>query len=184
MALVQVPEYVYNASTAGAPIASALSIKQIPAQTSSAGLRCSIGNAPLPWPLAATANMVTGGPDDLGLYTVGQFQCVCIAVVTYPNPAIPNWTQAWLAHASHPGHSVIQTIVNTLTVANHNQAHVVIACKLGGDWLSRISEKFKTAADANRVSVAAAQIWLYSTTDNATFSFGIRRDGVFGQVFQ
>lgn len=31
MALVQVPEYAYNASTAGAPIASALSIKQIPA---------------------------------------------------------------------------------------------------------------------------------------------------------
>jgi hypothetical protein len=119
--------------------------------------------------------MVTGGPDDLGLYTVGQFQCVCIAVAIYPNPVTPNWTQAWLAHASHPGHSVIQTIVDTLIVANHNQAYVVIACKPGGEWLSRISEKFKTAADANRVSVAPAQIWLYSTTNNATFSFGIRR---------
>jgi hypothetical protein len=128
--------------------------------------------------------MVTGGPDDLGLYTVGQFQCVCIAVAIYPNPVTLNWTQAWLAHASHLGHSVIQTTVNTLTVANHNQAYVVIACKPGGDWLSRTSEKFKTAADANRVIVAPAQIWLYSTTNNATFSFGIRRDGVFGQVFQ
>ena len=119
--------------------------------------------------------MVTGGSDDLGPYTVGQFQCVCIAVAIYPNPVTLNWTQARPAHASHPGHSVIQTTVNTLTVANHNQAYVVIACKPGGDWLSRISKKFKTAADANRVSVAPAQIWLYSTTNNAAFSFGIRR---------
>ena len=53
----------------------------------------------------------------------------------------------------------------------------------GGTWLSRISTKFKNAVDANGVSVALAQIWLYSATDDATLSFGIQRDGVFGQVF-
>lgn len=127
--------------------------------------------------------MVTGSPNDLGLYTVGQFRCVCIAVAIYPNRATPNWTQVWLAHANNPNHTVIQTIVNTLTAANHDQAYVVITCKPGGTWLSRISTQFKNAVDANNVSVAPAQIWLYSTTDNATFSFGIQRDGAFRQVF-
>jgi hypothetical protein len=59
--------------------------------------------------------MITGGPDNLGLYTIGQFQCVFIAVAIYPNRATPNWTQAWLAHASHLDHAVLQTIVNTLS---------------------------------------------------------------------
>jgi len=51
MALVA-PQYVYDASTPGVPIVSALSIKQIPAQNPDNGLRLSIGNvaAPPNWP--------------------------------------------------------------------------------------------------------------------------------------
>src|SRR2546421_6695870 len=101
MALV-VPQYVYNASTPGAPTVSALSIKHIPAQNLDNGLRLSIGNvaASPAWPVAPTAQVVAGGPHDFGLYTLSQMQCVCIAVAIYPTPATPNWTQAWLAHVS------------------------------------------------------------------------------------
>jgi hypothetical protein len=48
-------------------------------------------------------------------------------------------------------------------------------------WMNQISARFAAAVDANGVSIAPAQIWIYSTTDPATFSFGIQRDGVFGQ---
>jgi hypothetical protein len=73
----------------------------------------------------------------------------------------------------------VQDIINTLTAANHTQAYVVIAAKheVFG-WMNQISDRFAGAVD---VSVAPAQIWIYSTTDPATFSFGIQRDGVFGQ---
>jgi hypothetical protein len=68
---------------------------------------------PLPWPVARTGQMVASRPNDLCLHTLGQFQCICIAVAIYPTPATTNWTQAWLAHASHPNHAVIQNIINT-----------------------------------------------------------------------
>jgi len=89
-----VPQYVYNASKPGAPIFSVLSIKHIPAQNPDNGLRLFIGNvaSPSPWPVAPTGQVVAGGPHDLGLYTLGQMQCVCIAVAIYPTPATLNWT--------------------------------------------------------------------------------------------
>jgi len=76
----------------------------------------------------------------------------------------------------------VQDIINALTAANHTQAYVVIAAKHGVvDWLNQISARFAAAVDANGASIAPPQIWIYSTTDPATFSFGIQRDGVFGQ---
>jgi len=132
MALV-VPQYVYSVSTPGAPIVSALSIKHIPAQNPDNGLHLSIGNvaAPPAWPVAPTGQVIAGGPHDLGLYTLSQMQCVCIAVAIYPTPATPNWTQAGLVHVSSARHSAVQDIINTLTPANHTQAYVVIAAKHG-----------------------------------------------------
>jgi hypothetical protein len=110
-------------------------------------------------------------------------QCVCIAVAIYPTPATLNWTQAWLAHISYEQHPAVQAIISTLTAANHTQAYVVIAAKHGVvGWLNQISARFAAAVDANGASVAPAQVWIYSTTDLATFSFGIQRDGVFGQL--
>jgi len=80
-------------------------------------------------------------------------------------------------------HLAVQDIINTFTAANHTQAYVVIAAKHGVvGWMNQISARFAAAVDANGASVAPAQIWIYSTTDPATFSFGIQRDGVFGQL--
>jgi hypothetical protein len=81
--------------------------------------------------VAPTGKVVASGPQDLGLYPLGQMQCVCIAVAIYPTPATLNWTQAWLAHVSSVRHSAVQDIINTFTAANHTQAYVVIAAKHG-----------------------------------------------------
>jgi hypothetical protein len=113
--------------------------------------------APPPWPVALTGQVVAGGPHDLGLYTLGQMQCVCIAVAIYPNPATLNWTQAWLAHVSYEQHPAVQAIINTLTAANHTQAYVVIAVNHGVvGWVIQISARFAAAVDANGASVAPA----------------------------
>jgi hypothetical protein len=110
-------------------------------------------------------------------------QCVCIAVAIYPTPATLNWTQAWLAHVSYEQHPAVQAIINTLTAANNTQAYVVIAAKQGVvGGVIQISAWFAAAVDANDASVALAQVWIHSTTDPATFSFGIQKDGVFGQL--
>jgi hypothetical protein len=121
-----------------------------------------------------------GGVASPGIYTIGQWQCMCIALAYFANPAgpAPQWTQCFLTHVSHKNHSKVQDIIDELNnPANNGQAYVVIGSKaamLGS--MQEIGQRFLNAANP------PAQVLIYSSAEQGNFRFGIRRDGLFGQV--
>jgi hypothetical protein len=122
--------FIYNAA-APPLIPTNLSIIQNPLPANGPGveLNTAVNLRNANWPEVPTGQVLPAGAMP-GIFTVGQFQCMCIALAIFPNPAPPQWTQCHLAHVSHKNHAGIQNVINQLNAINHGQAYVVIGGKV------------------------------------------------------
>jgi hypothetical protein len=106
--------------------------------------------------------------DDNGIYTKGQFQCVAVIVARF-NLGV--WTEAHLAHVSHPNHSKITELVD-----NHTQPDSIVAIgarAAGLNWMNQIAQRF---------SAVTNQIWIYAGQNNTSPDFGMNKTGYFGET--
>ena len=108
----------------------------------------------------------------IGLFTVGQFQCMCLIVVKMNGDA---WGGAWLAHVSHARHSKVAEILGHVD----NTCYAAVASRSGmRDAVADLAQHF--------LDRGAKRVWQYLGRSGneglGVFSgFGIRNDGVMGE---
>jgi len=70
-------------------------------------------------------------PPRLGIFTPGQFQCMCIIVAIFENEGDLTWSKAWLTHVSSQYADEVNGMIAKLDANNHGRAYVAIGGKQG-----------------------------------------------------
>jgi hypothetical protein len=70
-------------------------------------------------------------PPRLGIFTPGQFQCMCIIVAIFENKGDLTWSKAWLTHVSSQYADEVNGMIAKLDANNHGRAYVAIGGKQG-----------------------------------------------------
>jgi hypothetical protein len=138
------------------------------------------------------ANLLETG----GIFTCGQFQCLCI-IVTIFDPNASNWSQCWLTHVSSQHAQEVSKIIAKITDANYQNAHVAIAGKPAGlNVMNTIKDAFLGTPVPNRPGQLAPlqvpfnpnqkkpeSILIYAGGSAAAgFGFGINKAGRVGEM--
>lgn len=115
--------------------------------------------------------VAAAGANHPGIYTSGQFQCIAIIVAKFGGQG--GW-QAWLAHVSHPKHSLLTGTSGLISQAD-NTSYVAIGARASSlNWMNSIATDF---AAKNPL-----RIWIYAANNSGSPDFGMNRQGYFGET--
>ena len=134
-------------------------------------------------PGASARQFADAGPNDPGLFTLGQMFCIGVTLINWNGNA---WTSARMVHISDPRSSMIKG--NTYgfysnananyTAVDSNNLYVVISSKGPYDKIRQVAEEVKS----NLPNLRDDHIWAYMAVLGANIlGSAVSNDGYFGE---